>query len=48
MLADELRANLPLSVVVSDLVTDAWTVHAPCPDALAVGPGPVTAKERRQ
>jgi dinuclear metal center YbgI/SA1388 family protein len=48
MLADELRANLPLSVVVSDVVTDAWTVHAPCLDALAARPDTMTAKERRQ
>jgi putative NIF3 family GTP cyclohydrolase 1 type 2 len=29
MLAEELRADLGLDVVVSDLVTDAWTLHAP-------------------
>jgi dinuclear metal center YbgI/SA1388 family protein len=29
MLAEELRADLGVAVVVSDLVTDAWTVHAP-------------------
>jgi hypothetical protein len=29
MLAGELRADLGLEVVVSDLVTDAWTLHAP-------------------
>jgi dinuclear metal center YbgI/SA1388 family protein len=29
MLADELRAEFGLSVVVSDVVTDAWTLHAP-------------------
>jgi dinuclear metal center YbgI/SA1388 family protein len=29
VLADELRADLGLTVVVSDLVTDPWTVHAP-------------------
>jgi dinuclear metal center YbgI/SA1388 family protein len=28
MLAQELRADLGLDVVVSDLVTDAWTLHA--------------------
>ncbi len=28
MLADELRTGLGLDVVVSDVVTDAWTVHA--------------------
>lgn len=28
-LADELRADLGVTVVVSDVVTDAWTVHAP-------------------
>jgi hypothetical protein len=38
MLADELRADLPLSVVVSDLVTDAWTGHAPSPNAAAAWP----------
>jgi dinuclear metal center YbgI/SA1388 family protein len=30
-LADELRADLGVTVVVSDVVTDAWTVHAPAP-----------------
>jgi dinuclear metal center YbgI/SA1388 family protein len=29
VLADELRADLGVDVVVSDVVTDAWTVHAP-------------------
>ena len=29
MLADELRADLGLHVVVSDVVTDVWTRHAP-------------------
>jgi dinuclear metal center YbgI/SA1388 family protein len=28
-LGDEIRADLGVSVVVSDLVTDVWTVHAP-------------------
>ena len=28
-LAEELRADLGVTVVVSDVVTDAWTVHAP-------------------
>lgn len=28
-LADQLRADLGLTVVVSDVVTDSWTVHAP-------------------
>jgi dinuclear metal center YbgI/SA1388 family protein len=31
VLADELRADLGVTVVVSDMVTDAWTVHAPAP-----------------
>jgi putative NIF3 family GTP cyclohydrolase 1 type 2 len=29
MLAEELRAELGLAIVVSDVVTDAWTLHAP-------------------
>jgi len=29
MLAEELRADLGIAVAVSDVVTDAWTVHAP-------------------
>ena len=29
MLADELRADLGLSVIVSEAVTDVWTLHAP-------------------
>jgi hypothetical protein len=29
MLAEELRAELGVAVAVSDVVTDAWTVHAP-------------------
>ncbi len=39
MLAEELRAELGLSVVVSDVVTDAWTVYAPSIPAPAQ-PGP--------
>ena len=29
VVADELRADLGLETVVSDLVTDVWTVHVP-------------------
>ena len=35
-LAGELRADLDLSVAVSDRVTDVWTVHAPATPAASV------------
>ena len=46
-LADEIRADLGLSVAVSDRITDVWTVHAPAIPAASASVSSHRSRHRR-